>query len=244
MIKRTILVACIAVLAFAALPALAAAEEVTSNPSNPYLEGIKEGTKFTIAGGEIKWTGSAATFKCKKYSGSGEFYDPETGSLTLTFEECNGPFNAVCTTPGQKSGVITTTTLPFHLKTLEHGVVKPGVLITPGPEEVSQGKHFETFECPIVGKVIIGGNGLIGALTKPEEGVASNTLTLSFSSTEPGSTTQTHRKVTNDETEYDLKTSIPGIGGGETSTTAEDAESVITFAEEMKPTLKTTPPPC
>jgi len=243
MIKRTILAACVTAFAFAALPALATAEPVTNNPGDPYLEGVTEGKKFTVAGGEPKLTASFGTVKCKKISGSGEFFDRETGSLTLKFEECIGPLGVKCTTAGQSEGTIATTTLPFHLKTVAHLNAKgetehkPGVLITPGPSN-EHGPHFYTFSCPLLGAISLGGNGLIGTITKPEEGVASNTMTLSFSSTEPGSNTQTHRFVTNDPTEYDRKTRI---NGGETKTSALDAETVITFAEGMKPTLETTP---
>jgi len=239
MIKRTILAACVAAFGLVALPALAAAEPVTNNPGDPFLEGVKEGTKFTTVGGEMKLTASLGTIRCQKYAGSGEFFDPETGSLSIIFEGCTGPLGSVCTSSGLKSGAIKTTTLPFHLKTIEHeGTMRPGVLITPGPEEVSHGKHFFTFVCGSANKIVVGGNGLVGTITAPNENEASETATISFSSTESGSPTQTHRKVTNDNTEYDLKGSV---NGGETQTFALDAEGVITFGEEMKPTLKTTP---
>lgn len=243
MIKRTILAACAMAFAFAALPALAAAEPITNNPGDPFFEGVKEGTKLTWAGGEVKVTASIGTIKCGKSSGSGEFFDSATGSLTLTFEECTGPSGVTCTTAEQSAGVVKTTALPFHLKTIEHeGVKKPGMLITPGPGTIehltgAKGTHFATFECPILGRVVVGGNGLIGTITTPEENKASETATISFSSTESGKTTQTHRKVAKDATEYDLAVST---GGGETGTAALDAEGVITFAEGMKPTLKTT----
>jgi len=253
MIKRTILAACVAAFAFAALPVLAAAEPVTNNPGDPFLEGAKEGTKFTSAGGEVKLTGAAGTIKCKKKTDSGEFFDPETGSIIITFHECTSPIGTACTTSEQPAGTIRTTTLPFHLKTVAHQNAlgetehRPGILITPGPNN-AHGPHFATFECGFVGKIELGGNGLIGTITQPAENVASNTMTLSFTSTEVGSTTQTHRFVTDHQREteglppieYDLKVRL---NGGETKTAALDAETTITFAEGMKPTLKTTPTP-
>ena len=47
--KKTMLAGCLAALALAALPGVAAAEE-TSNPGGPYLEGVSEGTQFSVEG--------------------------------------------------------------------------------------------------------------------------------------------------------------------------------------------------
>jgi len=255
MIKKMILAACVAAFAFAALPALAAAEPVTSNPGDPFLEGATEGTKLTTAGGEFKWTGSVGTLKCKKNWAEGEMFDAETGSLKLIIQECTSPLGTACTTPGSPSGTITTTTLPFHLKTVAHKKPGsettehlPGLLITPGANN-EHGPHFFTAECGFIGKIEVGGNGIIGTITKPKEGEEpSNTATVSFSSTEAGSATQTHLFVTDHarETkgepaiEYDLKSRL---NGGATGTLALDFEETLTFAEGMKPTLKTTPTP-
>jgi len=254
MIKRTILAACVAAFAFAALPALAAAEPVTNNPGDPFLEGVTEGTKITAAGGEAKLTGPIGTIKCKKNTAEGSFEDNETGSIKLVFEECTSPLGTACTTTGSPSGKITTTTLPFHLKTVAHKKPGsettehlPGILITPGANN-AHGPHFATFECGFIGKVEVGGNGIIGTITKPAEGVASNTATIAFGAASAGSATQTHLFVTDHarETkgepaiEYDLKSRL---NGGATETAAEDAEGTVTFAEGMKPTLKTTPTP-
>lgn len=240
MIKRAILAAYVAAFAFAALPPLAAAFE-TNNPGDPFLEdGGKsiESTAFTSAGGEAKLTGSVGTVKCKKNKSSGSFIDPETGEISLTFEECTGPFNVKCTSPGSLEGRITFTTVDFHLKTVEHVLEKtPGILITPGVN--AHGSHFATFSCPLVGTVELGGNGIVGTITKPAEGVKSNTATITFGATEAGSTTQTHRRVLNDAFEYDLKTRV---GSGETKTAALDAESTLTFAGGMEPELHTTLP--
>lgn len=248
MIKRAILAACAAAFVLAALPAGAVAEEpVTSNPGDPFLEGAKEGAKFAMTGGEVKPTISIGTIICTKSLAEGEFFDPETGALKLIFQECRSPLGVKCTTPGSPAGTVTTTTLPFHLKTVAHknretGVTehKPGILLTPGPNN-EHGLHFYTEECTFIGKIEVGGNGIIGTITKPKEEEASNTATISFGSTEAGSTTQTHLKVTNSETEYDLKASV---GGGETKTMSLDLEGTLSFTEkETKPTLKTTPTP-
>jgi len=255
MLERTILAACAAAFVLAALPTGAVAEEpVTNNPGDPFLEGAKEGTKFTMTGGEVKPTISIGTIICTKSLAEGEFFDPETGSLKLIFQECRTPLGINCTTPGSPSGTITTTTLPFHLKTVAHknpetGVTehRPGILLTPGSNN-EHGPHFYTEECTFIGKIEVGGNGIVGTITKPKEEQASNTATISFGSTEAGSTTQTHRFITDHQreteglkpVEYDLKARV---GGGETKTMALDFEGTITFAEAMKPTLKTTPIP-
>jgi len=255
MIKGTILAACAAAFAFVALSVVAAAEEPkTNNPGDPFLEGATEGTKFSAAGGESKSTGAAGTIKCKKNSAEGEMFDPETGSIKLIYQECTSPIGTACTTPGSPAGTVKTTTLPFHLKTVAHKSPetgetehRPGLLITPGANN-EHGPHFATFECGFIGKVEVGGNGIIGTITKPAEGVASNTATIAFGAASAGSTTQTHLFVTDHarETagepaiEYDLKSRI---NGGETKTKAMDAEGTVTFAEGMKPILKTTPTP-
>jgi len=261
MIKRTILAACVAAFALAALPALAAAEEPkTTNPGDPFLEGVTEGTEFSATGGERKLTSAIGTIKCKENQVTGgKFFDPETGSLKVVFKVCTSPLGTSCQS-GATSGVIETTTLPFHLKTVAHknaaGETKhePGILITPGAGTIkhsngTEGTHFYTVECGFVGKIVVGGNGLIGTITKPKEGEEpSNTATVSFSSTEAGSATQTHRFITDHQletegkppVEYDLKASL---NGGETKTAALDMAMTITFAGGMKPILKTTPTP-
>ena len=258
MIKKTMLAAFAVALAFAALPALASAMY-----KNPYLaekgNAVKERT-FTVgtdplAEGETGYhprlTTHAGKFvECKTVSGEGEFVTSEEGWIELTFSgECHTTLGIPCTTVGQESGTITTPTLPFHLKTVDHGEKQtPGVLITPGEGKAAdEGDLFVAFKCSFAGTVEVGGQtpeengstpGIIGTITSPEKGNRSKTATLSFDVIENG--TQTHRTVTNDsgETkEYDLKSSF---NGGATETAAQEGKGTITF-DEGEPELLTTP---
>ena len=244
MIKRTMLAACLAALAFAALPAIAAAEETTSNPGGPFLEGATEGTGFEITGpkGELNTVGGKFV-KCESASGGGEFKDPETGTIELTFHGCKTTLNIPCTTPGaEPSGTIQVGPLPFHLKTVDHeGQHKPGVLITPAEKNEKGVGPFTEFKCSFAGTVKVKGNGIIGTITDPEEGVAQSTATVKFQEilNEEGEPTgvQTHQKVTNDETSYHLESSF---NGAEYEEAAEEASGEMNFGE-MTPTLQTTP---
>ena len=240
MIKKSMLAACLAALAFAALPAIAAATY-----PNPYLaeNGVPiESAGFTVSGEtQTELTTEEGKFvKCSSVTGNGEFSSPETGSITLTFHGCKTTLGIKCTTPGEESGTIMTTTLPFHLKTVDHeGVQKHGVLITP-----NEG-HFATFKCSFAGTVEVGGTGVVGTITEPAEGVPSNTATLSFAAEKdeegnPIRGHQTHTKVTNDNGEtvdYSLESNFNG-GGFEPA--SQEGEGTITFDNETEPEILTT----
>jgi hypothetical protein len=238
MIKRTMLAAFAVALALAALPAFAAADE-TEHPGDPYLSETPEDTTFTVAGiGKPKlWTHDGNWFECETVTGTGEFVDDETGSIKFLFHKCHTKLGLTCTTTGLETGTIETTTLPFHLKTVVHeNEHKPGVLITPN-NDVTAG-HFATFNCQLIGKFTIKGNGLIGTITDPEDnGTPATSMTISFVETETGSGTQTDTKVTNDETEYHLEASI---GGGAFQPVSWDAEGTAEFTNEGQFRLGTT----
>ena len=248
MIKKSMLAACLAALAFAALPAIAAAEE-TSNPGDPYLDGVTTGTQFSLSGGEGELNTVGGKFvKCASVHGGGEFDDAETGTVSFTFTGCKTTLGIKCTTPGQETaGTIQVGPLPFHLKTVKHTTPhKPGILVTPNnPDENGVGE-FTEFKCSFAGAVKVRGNGIIGTITEPEEGVASNTAVISFSETESKSGVQTHKTITdhNRETaeeapiEYHLESSF---NGGEYEESAEEAGGTISYAEGMEPKLTTTP---
>jgi hypothetical protein len=239
MIKKSVLAAGLAALAFAALPALASAtypnpylaEEEVPVANTPFsVETQETPTRLATTGGN--WV------TCEAVKGEGEFETAETGWIKLTFEKnCHTKLNLKCgNDPNIASQAIQTEKLYFHLKTVDHGGVQtPGVLITPNPET----NHFATFECSIVGKVTVTGTGIVGTITSPEKGVPSNTATLSFSQEKEG--VQTHRVVTNDtgETvEYDLESRV---GGGALETSSQEGEGTITFANGMEPEILTTP---
>ena len=107
----------------------------------------------------------------------------------------------------------------------------PGVLIT------SNEGHFASFKCSFAGAVEVRGNGIVGTITEPEEGVASNTAHISFSETSAKSGVQTHQTVVGgEENPYHLESSF---NGGAFEESAEEVLGTMTFAENMKPTLRT-----
>jgi hypothetical protein len=244
MIKKSMLAACLAALAFAALPALASAMY-----PNPYLaeggKAIEKEAPFTVSGGAGELNTEGGNFvECESVTGEGRFTTPETGKVKLTLHGCRTIFGITCTTPGDPSGTITTTELPFHLKTVDHqgeGEPRPGILVTPGSGEAAHGgPHFWSVECSFAGVLEVGGTGLVGTITSPAERTPSNTETLRFSETAPGSGIQTHRVVTNDAAvteEYDLKASF---NESPTETTAIEAETTLTFANGTRPEIRTT----
>jgi hypothetical protein len=235
MIKKTMLAACLAALAFAALPALASATE-TSNPGGPY---IKDGTTtikntpFTVAGGEGELNTVGGNFvNCESVTGSGEFTDSETGTISFAFHGCRTIFGITCTTPGDPSGTITAGPFTFHMKTVDHeGAHSPGVLITP-----KAGEEYAEFNCSFAGNIKVKGNGIIGTITSPAENTPSNTATIKFQQSSAGH--QTHKTITNDSTSYHLNSSF---NEGAFEESGETATGTITFAEGMKPEIKTTP---
>jgi hypothetical protein len=143
MLKQSMLAACLAALALAALPAIASA----MYPS-PYLAEngapIEGEASFTVSSGppEVNTVGGIFV-RCESVSGAGKFTTPETGVVKLTFHECTTIFGIGCTTPGDPSGTITTTELPFHLKTVDHeGKQTPGILITSGGGLTAHGGRY------------------------------------------------------------------------------------------------------
>lgn len=215
----------LAVLAFAALPTVASATPRVSNFTN-------NNRHFTVEGPEAKLTAGTKVV-CESVTGTGEFDETgETGSIKFTFHGCREKtLNSTCQSANEPSGTITTTTLPFHLKTTT-GNSTPAVLITSNSEVTTE--HFATFKCAggFV-NVVVKGKGIVGEITSGYQ--KSNKFTVSFKTNEAGE--QTPKTV--DETpgvEYDLKASI---NGGAFETAAEDAEGTGTFTEG-EPTLEKT----
>jgi len=243
MFKTTMLAAGLVALAFAALPALASA----TNP-NPQLLDEKgnpvSNLPFEIDTDEegisphLEDDGTNPPVDCAGVVGEGEFETSETGWIELEFTECHTIFSLPCGTSEASTKTIETGKLPFHLKTVDHGEKQtPGVLITPEPGKTSSHDEplFADFVCSFVGTVEVGGNGIVGTITTPDKGELSEVATLKFQQTDG---VQTHRTVTNDNeetVEYDLSASI---GGGETTTAGQEADSTLTFPEKVE--LETT----
>ena len=201
-IRKTLLAAVMAVVAFAAMPAVAFALPTADLPAN---------VNFTIHGGAASITGGLEP-NCTTITGSGKFENESTGKVKLTFHACKvSIFN--CST-GANPGTIETTELPFHLVFITTG--KPGILVTPGANN-----HFASFSC-VLGNAVMAGNGFIGEITSPCN-VKSKTFAFKFSGSGPN---QTHKTIDESGTEYSLKSSI---GGGELTAAALDLSATATW---------------
>ena len=217
--KKSMFAAALTALAFAALPAVAAATPHMDLPQDP---------SFTVSGGQVQWTGATST-GCGSVSGEGEF-DPtgETGHIQLTFHECTeSTFGSACTTPGSPTGTITTTEVPFHLKTAT-GDQTPAMLITTSGSEGTTSGHFASYEClgGFIG-VEVTGNGIVGEITSPGYNTSSSTFGITFATNEEGKQTPDHVDET-PETTYHL---FESVNGGEHETTTLDSELTTHFAE-------------
>jgi hypothetical protein len=227
MIKRTLLAALVAAFALVALPALALA--------NPTLDPKGTGsfpTTFTSQGGQTFFeTVGGTKVVCEKVTNAGEFTTGQTGSIRFHFTGCHdGTFGIPCNTSGRGEGEITTTTLPFHLKTVEHeGVKSDAVLITPSGEKFGTG-HFAEFDCSFLVHIDVTGNGIIGTITEPATNTESKEATVVFSAASTG--VQTHREVTdNPGVEYDLKAVI-NSNPEEKETAAQVGSGTLTFPDK------------
>lgn len=216
-IKKMLLTALAAAFAFAALPAMASADPELHNESGTY--------PITFTGHSVGQTFLTTTannpVECSSATSHGEFENGTTGKVQLLFHGCESS-GVSCRSEGQESGTITTTVLPFHLKTNEHnGETEDAVLIT------SNEGHFASFTCFFV-SVQVTGNGIVGTITAPDYNTPTKEATLTFESTEPGH--QTHKTVEGDETEYTLKSSR---SGGTPEPASQDGHGTLTFGEDV-----------
>jgi hypothetical protein len=200
-----------------ALPAVAAA--TTAHLSATSIFTVSKGAVETV---EFETT-EGERLQCHGgVSGSGKFETTTTGTLNLTFHGCTTSTifgSLTCTSAGQASGTIVTTTLPFHLISKVNGSGTPGVLITPGT-----GEHFATFICGGIAERKVTGNGVIGTITSPACGVASTTATLKFEQATTGvQKHNTHTGVT-----YGLKSNgVPTTLVAESRITFPVARSIV-----------------
>lgn len=209
--RKPILVAILVASAFGTLPALAVAD--------PEIE-LHEHTSFTVSGEAASLETEGLKVTCTSVTGSGKFENSQAGTVEFTYHECKGPLGVSCTTSGQSTGTITTTELPFRVKSATEG--KWAILIS------SKEGHFSTFKCSELVNVVVSGNGVIGIVTSPEPGEESSTITLKFSGEEG---VQAHTTVDGEETEYGLKASTNG-GAAEPASLA--GESSFSFEGEVQ----------
>jgi hypothetical protein len=167
-------IAAVAAIAFAAVPALASAATPEMDPSAGFPQAFT-GT----SGVSTLSTGGGTSVTCKKDKNIGSQTSATTGTIEITFEECES-LGVKCKSSGQVAGTITTTELVYHLVYLNTATKTPGVLITP-----KEG-HFASFTCSFLVSVVVGGNGILGHLSAPACGASSTGFTTVFSTSAPG----------------------------------------------------------
>jgi len=215
-IRKTLLAAALAAFAFAALPGMAGAEvtgahvEFWETPERHFTIDQDEGVKPVLSTAELE-------VSCTSYSGTGSFENSTTGTLQITFHGCKSFSIFNCTTPGQTTGTIVTTELPFHVEPVEG---EPGLLISP-----NEG-HLATFACFGI-KTVVEGNGVIGTITEPGWTERTEEATLLFSQTGGA---QNHPTTDTSEESFDLVANRGGIK----ETAALSGASTLTFSEEVE----------
>jgi hypothetical protein len=164
----------LALLASLALVALAA-------PSSAFAAGPKiEGTSFPLSF-TVTNSGAAVTvqysngpvMECSSSSGAGTWTTNSSGTATLTFQGCTRGFT--CTSPGQPSGTIVTSTLGIQSVYLNKARTKFGMLFTPPASGV-----FAEVVCGPFGIKTTWNGGLIGETVSPGLGGTSSESTLRF----------------------------------------------------------------
>jgi hypothetical protein len=166
-------------LAFAVLPAGAAATEMESHCSAAPCEGAVESTGITVLTDD-----SGLGLQCGKTTGTvtQTAATSTTVSVLLTLDECKDPFGGGCQNEGAGTAKIVTNTMTGHLITVTTG--KPetaGILLT--------GVNI-TFECTFAGKKTVTGN-IIGTFENTSEfcGKATTHHTISFTQSSSGQQT-------------------------------------------------------
>jgi len=177
--KMMLLALAVVSAAFFALPAIASAQEIHSEP----------GEAFTVngAGGELRAEGEP-TVTCSGTGGEGKFDvgSSTTGSSTLDFTGCHTTvfgFTAACKSEGSAVANTIANTGTFHLITIESKV--PGVLIT---------TNETVIVCAGISKITVTGS-VIGTMSqKCGESSKENTLTFSATGTAQNQSTYTGTK--------------------------------------------------
>lgn len=208
-IKKTLLAAALAAFAFTALPAVASAYEVDY-----------EAPHFTVSGGHTELTTPSTVVTCTSVTGTGEFANSTSGTVKLTFHGCKAS-GTNCKSAGQANGTITTTTLGFDIGTTP-SPAKPEIVMTPNAG------HFATFTCAFgLVKVVVSGNGVVGAITSPGVNEESSEMTLNFE-TEGGKQVLNEADLGEGAETFELEASV---NGGEAEPAGQDGEGIATFSE-------------
>ena len=237
--KMLLAMMAVAAFAFAALPAVASAEE-TKFDTTPSLNGAA-GVGFTSTSkvGHLYIEGSEKPVECQTDTNEGEFTTSMTGTVVVTFHECKFE-GLACTTPGQPKGTIQTTELAFHLVYLDpeggEPHERPGILFTP-----HEG-HFATFTC--AGGLVhieVRGSGVAGTITSPKIGGEANKAVISVKATAAGqehtTVTATNEKEEEKSIKFGLEASVNG--GGFVGAYEDGGEDTVTLNGGVEATTET-----
>jgi hypothetical protein len=158
-----------------AMPAVASAE-------NWHLDTT---TTFSVSGAGGTLTSTAGlTITCTGTSGAGTFSTTTEGTVSLLFSGCKEGFGLPCTTAGQASGVIKTTT---KFDAVLVGPVNPAFLYTPDLSSEPTPGLKEDFNFVCLGLTVkVFGKGVIGTISAPACGASSTTMTVVFASSAAG----------------------------------------------------------
>lgn|GEM_PF-1455449 len=212
--RKLILVVLMVAGAFGVLPAVALAD--------PEIE-LHEHTSFTVSGEAASLESKEFNVNCTSVTGSGKFENSQAGKVQFAYRECKSSFGVLCTTSGQPTGTITTTELPFRVKSATEG--KLAILIS------SKEGHVSTFKCSFLATVVVSGKGVIGLVSSPGYGEESSTMTIEFSGKEG---VQSHTSVDGEETEYSLAESV---NGGPTGPASLAGVTKLGFAGQVQPVV-------
>lgn len=179
------------------------------------LDFSEENTEFTAGLGAVTFVTEEVEVSCAGMSGSGEFESGTTGMIELTFSLCKAS-GTNCTTPGQSTGTITTTTLPLHVVEI---AAQPAILIQPNEE------HFASFKCAFgLVSITLTGNGVVGTVSFPGYGESWSTIITDF---RQSFGQQEHSFIDESATEYGLNAAI---NGGEPAPLGFAAQLWLTLA--------------
>jgi hypothetical protein len=183
---------------------------------------------FSLAGEREVWLrGGSNSVHCKTESGvkalggEGSFENAAAGTATLSLSDCKSTLGIKCTTPGQAEATIKSDALPIRLVYLSDG--EPGVLFLPNAES----GLLAVAKCPLIGEVKVGGSGVLGHITDPALGEASETLTIDLNAPEAegGGYAQEYSE-TEAGIEYGL---LKSASGGSFEPASLEAEAVASF---------------
>jgi len=156
---------------------------------------------------------------------TGSFTSKTAGTINLDFTNCHITVLGIpvnCKSSGSAvENTIAVNNTPFDLAYV--AVHKPAVLVTP-----PAGGVFVTIQCGSTTPILVKGNGVIGTITSPACGTASNTATLKFEAT---GANQTHKLIEGSATEWSLRAETQGSGNSVVA--SEVAAGEVTFSQAV-----------